>query len=50
LLNGTLETMRFAEEVWEICAPAYAEEKRGGRPGIDPVVYFKMLAHPGQCR
>jgi len=43
LLNGTLEAMGFAEEVWQICAPAYAEEKRGGRPGIDPVVYFKML-------
>jgi transposase len=43
LLNTTLETMGFAEEVWQICAPAYAEEKRGGRPGIDPVVYFKML-------
>lgn len=43
LLNGTLEGMNFAEEVWEICAPAYAEEKRGGRRGIDPVVYFKML-------
>jgi transposase len=43
LLNGTLERMHFAEEVWGICAPAYAEEKRGGRPGIDPVVYFKML-------
>ena len=43
LLNGTLEAMQFAEEVWQICAPAYAGEKRGGRPGIDPVVYFKML-------
>jgi transposase len=43
LLNGTLEAMEFAEEVWRICAPAYAEEQRGGRPGIDPVVYFKML-------
>jgi len=43
LLNGTLEAMGFAEEVWRICAPAYAEEQRGGRPGIDPVVYFKML-------
>jgi len=43
LLNGTLEAMGFAEEVWQICAPAYAQEKRGGRPGIDPVVYFKML-------
>jgi transposase len=43
LLNGTLERMNFAGEVWEICAPAYAEAARGGRPGIDPVVYFKML-------
>lgn len=43
LLNGTLEAMHFAEEVWQICTPAYAEEQRGGRPGIDPVVYFKML-------
>jgi len=43
LLNGTLEAMGFAEEVWRICAPAYAKEKRGGRPGIDPVIYFKML-------
>ncbi len=43
LLNGTLEAMGFAEEVWQICAPAYAEEQRGGRPGIDPAVYFKML-------
>ena len=25
------------------CAPAYCEESRGGRPGIDPVVYLKML-------
>ena len=31
--------MHFAEEVREICAPAYAEEQRGGRPGIDPAVY-----------
>ena len=43
LLNGTLAAMDFAGEVWEICAPAYADAKRGGRPGIDPVVYFKML-------
>jgi transposase len=43
LLNGTLEGMKFAEEVWERCAPAYAEATRGGRPGIDPVVCFKML-------
>ena len=43
LLNGTLERMKFAEEVWAGCAPAYADAARGGRPGIDPVVYFKML-------
>ena len=43
LLNRTLEEMEFAKEVWELCAPAYAEVSRGGRPGIDPVVYFKML-------
>lgn len=43
LLNGTLRSMRFAEEVWQTCAPADAEAKRGGRPGIAPVVYFKML-------
>ena len=43
LLNGTLEAMNFAVEVRAMCAPAYAEAARGGRPGIDPVVYFKML-------
>ena len=43
LLNGTLEEMDFARQVREMCAPAYAEAARGGRPGIDPVIYFKML-------
>jgi transposase len=43
LLNGTLEEMDFAVQVREMCAPAYADVARGGRPGIDPVVYFKML-------
>jgi transposase len=43
LLNTTLEEMDFAAQVWEMCAPAYADGARGGRPGIDPVVYFKML-------
>jgi transposase len=43
LLNRTLEEMGFENEVWELCAPAYADASRGGRPGIDPVVYFKML-------
>lgn len=43
LVNGTLEEMEFAKQVREVCAPAYADATRGGRPGIDPVVYFKML-------
>jgi transposase len=42
-VNATLEAMDFAREVWKICGPAYAEAWRGGRPGIDPVVYLKML-------
>lgn len=42
-VNGTLENMGFAAEVWKICTPAYAERSKGGRPGIDPVVYMKML-------
>ena len=43
LLDRTLAEMSFDKEVWALCAPAYAEASRGGRPGIDPVVYFKML-------
>jgi transposase len=35
--------MDFARQVWGLCAPAYCEGSRGGRPGIDPVVYLKML-------
>src|SRR5215510_3268091 len=42
-LNEHLAAMDFAREVWALCAPAYCEESRGGRSGIDPVVYFKML-------
>lgn len=42
-VNATLEKIGFAKQVWAICAPAYAEASRGGRPGIDPVVYLKML-------
>ena len=42
-VNRTLDEMGFAGEVWKICAPAYAEAGKGGRPGIDPVVYVKML-------
>lgn len=41
-LDETLESFGFAEKVRTLCAPAY---KRGnaGRPGIDPVVYLKMI-------
>jgi transposase len=35
--------MDFNRQVWAICEPAYADPSRGGRPGIDPVVYLKML-------
>lgn len=42
-LNQTLAEMGFAARVWEECAPSYRDASRGGRPGIDPVVYFKML-------
>jgi transposase len=42
-LNEHLAEMDFARQVWMLCAPAYCEERRGGRPGIDPVVYLKML-------
>jgi len=42
-VNRTLEKMGFAAAVWKICTPAYAERNKGGRPGIDPVVYLKML-------
>ena len=42
-VNRTLEKIQFAKQVWEICQPAYADASRGGRPGIDPVVYLKML-------
>src|ERR1700733_998722 len=42
-VEATLEAMSFAREVWRICEPAYADASRGGRPGIDPVVYLKML-------
>jgi hypothetical protein len=42
-LNEHLAAMDFSRQVWALCAPAYCEESRGGRPGIDPVVYLKML-------
>lgn len=42
-LDETLGQIGFAEGMRGICEPAYAEESKGGRPGIDPAVYFKML-------
>ena len=41
-LDLTLESFDFARQVRELCAPAY-DHSGAGRPGIDPVVYFKML-------
>jgi transposase len=43
MLNETLEAMEFGSQVRLMCEPAYADVTRGGRPGIDPEVYFKML-------
>jgi len=41
-LEATLESFGFAAKVRALCAPAY--NKSGlGRPGIDPVVYLKMI-------
>lgn len=42
-LNETLKECGFAREVWRLCEPHYAAASRSGRPGIDPVTYFKML-------
>ncbi len=41
-LDETLESFGFAEKVRQMCAPAYKQTKVG-RPGIDPVVYLKMI-------
>jgi transposase len=41
-LEDTLESFGFAAKVRALCQPAY--DKTGvGRPGIDPVVYLKMI-------
>lgn len=39
-LNGVLATADFDPFVEELCAPYY---KEGGRPGIPPGVYFRMV-------
>ena len=41
-LDETLESFDFAAQVREACAPAY-QQTGTGRPGIDPVVYLKMI-------
>jgi len=41
-LDQTLHSFDFPAQARSLCAPAYSETGRG-RPGIDPVVYFKML-------
>lgn len=41
-LDETLEAFGFAEQVRALCAPAY-KGGSAGRPGIDPVVYLKMI-------
>jgi transposase len=41
-LDETLESFEFAEKVRALCAPAY-KGGNAGRPGIDPVVYLKMI-------
>jgi len=41
-LDETLESFGFADKVRALCAPAY-KNTNAGRPGIDPVVYLKMI-------
>ena len=33
----------FCRRGLKLCASHYKDAARGGRPGIDPVIYFKML-------
>lgn len=41
-VEEVLAELGFGEEVHRLCRPAYSQ-RSDGRPGIDPVVYFKML-------
>jgi transposase len=41
-LERTLASFGFSEQVRQLCASVYSDSGRG-RPGVDPVVYFKML-------
>lgn len=42
-VDRALTNAKFADAVHAACAPYYEDASAGGRPGIDPVVYFKML-------
>jgi transposase len=43
-LDEALESFGFGREVRTICEPFYCTDQSvGGRPGIDPVVYVKMV-------
>lgn len=42
-LDEMLREMEFAEKVRDLCRSSYKKVSSGGRPGIDPAVYFKML-------
>jgi transposase len=43
-LDGVLAERQFGDRVRQLCTPYYEMDARqGGRPGIDPEVYFKML-------
>ena len=42
-LDATLDKIGFTQGVRDLCRAAYADASKGGRPGIDPAVYFKML-------
>lgn len=43
-LARVLAESQFGEEVRRLCAPVYdMDARKGGQPGIDPEVYFKML-------
>ena len=43
-LDEALASFGFGDQVRTLCEPFYnTDESAGGRPGIDPEVYFKML-------
>ena len=43
-LDRVLADCQFGDEVRRIAAPFYGmDASKGGQPGIDPEVYFKML-------